>query len=224
MAPTSNSFARSKRRCATSGSSIRTRPGGGQQLALIERFIVDTHRGTHEQFVTAFVLLARSLGFDARVATGFVVPPAASKSPLRLTSEMASVWPEVQFDDVGWVAFDPVPTQQSNDDDAPQPPPEAQTPAAAQPPIAPPTDDVDTVDDQVVDVTTNAGRWTGIRRWLVRGASVASISLLPFLLAIGAIVGLNGGAAAAAGDVTRTPPNGSSAPGPIPPIPWSTPG
>src|SRR5690606_35841130 len=33
-------------------------PGGGQQLNLIQRFVEETGRGTEEQFVTAFVLLA----------------------------------------------------------------------------------------------------------------------------------------------------------------------
>ena len=47
--------------------------GGGLQQALIDRFLRDTQRGTAEQFATGFVLLARSLGIEARVATGFVV-------------------------------------------------------------------------------------------------------------------------------------------------------
>ncbi len=50
-------------------------PAGGLQRILIDRFLRDTRRGNTEQFVTAFVLLARSLGVDARVASGFVVEP-----------------------------------------------------------------------------------------------------------------------------------------------------
>lgn len=165
-------------------------PGGGQQLALIERFVVDTNRGTREQFVTAFVLLTRALGFDARVATGFIVPPESIGSSLVLDSEMASVWPEVRFDDVGWVSFDPVPQVEATEDDEPAPPPEAQTPAAAQPPIAPPTEDVEPTDDEVTDTATSGDRWDGVRRWLSRGAVGAAVGLLPFLLAIGTIVGL----------------------------------
>ena len=165
-------------------------PGGGQQLALIERFIVETNRGTREQFVTAYVLMVRSLGYDARIATGFVVPPESVGSPLRVLSEMASVWPEVRFDDVGWVAFDPVPQLEASDDDQQPQPPEAQTPAAAQPPIAPPTDGVDEVDDEVVGVDTGTDRWTGVRHWLVRGVTFASFSVVPVVLAISAIVGV----------------------------------
>ena len=164
-------------------------PGGGQQLALIERFVTDTNRGTEEQFVTVFVLMTRSLGFDARVATGFVVPPEVLGTPLPLRSGMASVWPEVRLVDVGWVAFDPVPSLTATDDDEPPPQPEAQTPAAAQPPIAPPTDDVDDVDDEVVDIEIGSDRWTTVRRWLARGGTVVAVSVLPVLVAIGAIVG-----------------------------------
>lgn len=165
-------------------------PGGGQQLALIERFLAETTRGTREQFVTAFVLLTRSLGFDARVATGFVVPPESIGSSLVLGSDMASVWPEVRFDDVGWVPFDPVPQVVATDDDDPAPPPEAQTPAAAQPPIAPPNDDVEPTDEEVPDVAAASDRWEGVRRWLRRGAIVAVIGLLPILLVVGVIIGV----------------------------------
>ena len=75
MARCSSSCTRSRARCTTTGNSTRSASGSGQQLALIQRFVETTNRGTEEQFVTAFVLLARSLGVDARVATGFVVPP-----------------------------------------------------------------------------------------------------------------------------------------------------
>ena len=165
-------------------------PGGGQQLALIERFVVETNRGTREQFVTAFVLLTRSLGLDARIATGFIVPPESLGSSLVLDSSMASVWPEVRFDDVGWVPFDPVPEVVATEDEEPAPLPEAQTPAAAQPPIAPPTDDVEPTDEEVPDVATGTGRWVSVRTWLVRGLTVSSIGLLPILLAVGTIIGL----------------------------------
>ncbi|MDW3215445.1 MAG: transglutaminase domain-containing protein [Ilumatobacteraceae bacterium] len=165
-------------------------PGGGQQLALIDRFLGETTRGTREQFVTAFVLLARSLGVDARVATGFIVPPESIGPSLVLESSMASVWPEVRFENVGWVPFDPVPQVVSPDDGDPEPPPEAQTPAAAQPPIAPPNEDVEPTDEEVPEVVTATDRWDGVRRWLQRGAVVSAIGLLPILLAVGLIVGI----------------------------------
>lgn len=165
-------------------------PGSGQQLALIDRFLTDTQRGTREQFVTGFVLLARSLGYDARVASGFVVPPGDLRSPLVLDSGMAAVWPEVSFEDAGWVAFDPEPDLETADLDEPPPPPEAQTPAAAQPPIAPPVDDVDAVDDETTTLDASTDGWGAVRVWLVRVGVVAGFTVLPLLAAIALIVGL----------------------------------
>ncbi|MDJ0768198.1 MAG: transglutaminase-like domain-containing protein [Ilumatobacter sp.] len=163
-------------------------PGAGQQLALIERFMTDTRRGTEEQFVTAFVLLVRSLGFDARVATGFVVPPEQLASPLALNSSQAAVWPEVLLDGVGWLAYDPAPASESTEDDAPTPPPEAQSPAAAQPPIAPPAEDAGDDDEIIIERNEADGGWATVGAWATRIGIGASITLLPVLVLCAAIV------------------------------------
>ena len=163
-------------------------PGNGQQLALVERFLTDTRRGSEEQFVTGFVLLVRSLGYDARIATGFVVPPGSVRSPLILNSTEAAVWPEVHSDHAGWVAFDPTPSTETSDVTEPPPPPEAQSPAAAQPPIVPPTE----TGDQPPEVTTDRGNdattWQSVRAWAVRVGIVSGITLVPVLAAAGTIV------------------------------------
>ncbi len=57
--------------------------GGGLEMALIDRFLRDTQRGTNEQFATSFVLLTRSLGIEARVATGFCRGPRGGRSSCR---------------------------------------------------------------------------------------------------------------------------------------------
>jgi hypothetical protein len=112
-------------------------PGGGLQRALLERFLRDTQRGTAEQFATAYVLLARSLGVDARVATGFVGARSATGNALTLVSSDAAVWPEVGLLDGRWIAFDPVPPDEASDVAPPSDEPAVQTPAAAQPPLTP---------------------------------------------------------------------------------------
>lgn len=171
----------------------RDAPGGGQQLALLERFVAETRRGTHEQFVTAFVLLVRSLGVDARVAIGFEVPPEQLASPITVRSTDASSWPEVHIaesgtDDGGWVAFDPVPSREDTVEEDPPEAPDAQSPAAAQPPIEPPADDLDDRDDGEVSSTVTADRWATLRTWARRVGVVSSFTLLPVLLAVAAIV------------------------------------
>lgn len=172
----------------------RETSGGGQQLALLQRFVDETGRGTREQFVTAFVLLARSLGVDARVATGFVVPPDELTSPLVLDSTHAASWPEVHLadGDAGgeWVAFDPVPPRGEPAEDEPPSPPDAQSPAAAQPPIQPPVDQADDDDDRTTEQVGGEGRWDVVVDWVVRVGAVTTIALLPLALFVAAVLGL----------------------------------
>ncbi|MEU8263138.1 transglutaminaseTgpA domain-containing protein [Micromonospora sp. NPDC048999] len=67
------------------------RDGGGQ-------------RGTSEQFSAAFAVLGRLAGLPTRVVVGFA---PSGDGPVRAAD--ASAWPEVLFDGVGWVPFDPMP-------------------------------------------------------------------------------------------------------------------
>lgn len=177
-------------------------PGGGLQAALIDRFLRDTQRGTAEQFATAYALLARALGVDARVATGFVSEATPDGDVLSLTSSDAAVWPEVRFVEIRvdgdstqiierWVAFDPVPEQEQTDEQPEPDDPAVQTPAAAQPPIAPPPEpSVDPqADDQDQDGPAASGLST-LGTWAVRVGSVATIVLLPVLLAIMTILAI----------------------------------
>ncbi|GGK42658.1 hypothetical protein GCM10010124_39360 [Pilimelia terevasa] len=62
-------------------------------------------RGTSEQFAAAYAVLARLLGLPARVVVGFRVPAGGGS----VYAGDAVAWPEVLFDGVGWVAFDPLP-------------------------------------------------------------------------------------------------------------------
>ena len=51
--------------------SLNPAIAGGVQQNLIDTFLRESRLGNAEQFVTGFVLLARSLGVDARIATGY---------------------------------------------------------------------------------------------------------------------------------------------------------
>jgi transglutaminase-like putative cysteine protease len=87
-------------------------------------------RGTSEQFAASFALLARLAGLPSRVVVGFDAPAAGGE----VTAADAIAWPEVLFDDRGWVAFDPMP--KSND---PRPVEEDFTPKPSTPPTDPST-------------------------------------------------------------------------------------
>ena len=163
-------------------------PGAGQQLALIDRFLVDTNRGTPEQFVTGFVLLSRSLGYETRIATGFDVPPDDLGAVFALRSEHAAVWPEVLLTDGRWLPFDPVPDAEAIEDRLDEQPPEQQTPAAAQPPAAEPVESDDEIEQADDEARVNDLGWGTWARWGRRVAVVSASVLLPIALLVGVVL------------------------------------
>lgn len=166
--------------------------GGGLQRAFIELFLRDTQRGNTEQFVTSFVLLARSLGHDARVATGFVTPSNGSNASgeLSLRSADATIWPEVRMSDGTWLAWDPVPPDEATDLAPPPPEPQTQTPAAPQPPVPPPPEpDAETTAPEEPATSVTPSTWATTITWGLRGAAGLTLFLLPFAIVAGLILG-----------------------------------
>jgi hypothetical protein len=167
----------------------RSAPGGGQQLRLLTDFVTQNRRGTDEQFTAAFVLLARSLGFDARVSTGFAIGPREdASSPLTVRSNHAAAWPEVNVAGAGWLAFDPVPEEPTSDTPTEEPTPELQTPAAAQPPIDPPARPGDTEPEEENEEDEAEPRWGSLTSWVARASLVVATVAIPALVALAAIV------------------------------------
>jgi transglutaminase-like putative cysteine protease len=62
--------------------------------------------GTSEQFAAAFAVLGRLMGLPTRVVVGF--PASAGRSTVRAGDALA--WPEVLFDGLGWVSYNPMPS------------------------------------------------------------------------------------------------------------------
>ncbi|MFB9238725.1 DUF3488 and transglutaminase-like domain-containing protein [Plantactinospora siamensis] len=94
------------------------RNGGGQ-------------RGTSEQFAAAYAVLGRMMGLPTRVVVGFSSRTGAG--PVRAGDAYA--WPEVLFDGLGWVAFDPLPRPHTK----PRPVEEDFKPKPEDPPTPDPT-------------------------------------------------------------------------------------
>lgn len=76
--------------------------------AAMEQFIIG-RRGFCQQFAGTFAVMARSLGLPARVAVGFIADGEGPDGRLHVFGRDAHAWPEVWFDGVGWVAFEPTP-------------------------------------------------------------------------------------------------------------------
>ncbi|QNE34528.1 transglutaminase family protein [Leifsonia shinshuensis] len=65
--------------------------------------------GDQEQYASAFALMARHLGYPARVVMGFA--PKAGSGTTTVTGNDVTAWVEVPFEGVGWVPFFPTPTK-----------------------------------------------------------------------------------------------------------------
>lgn len=87
--------------------SIRLGPRGEDP---IETFL-NERVGFCQQFSGTFALMARSLGAPARVAVGFTWGDLVegTSDTYRVTGRQAHAWPEVWFEGLGWVAFEPTP-------------------------------------------------------------------------------------------------------------------
>lgn len=65
--------------------------------------------GDQEQYASAFALMARSLGYPARVVMGFAPKIAQGQKTVKVTGSDVTAWVEVAFTGVGWVSFNPTP-------------------------------------------------------------------------------------------------------------------
>ena len=151
----------------------------GTNIGLLEYTLRSSRQGTAEQYVSMFVLMARTLGARARLAVGYVVPTSGRE----VTTADAAAWAEVWFAGVGWVAYDPIPTRTATD----APPgrqPVGATPAEIplQPPTPPPPPERETATDPVVSEPTRDGP-------LARVLFLGGGGLLGLLALVGAVAG-----------------------------------
>lgn len=82
-------------------------PRGHSDRAM-ESFL-NQREGYCEQFAGTFAAFARSLGLAARVAVGFTPGDVDDLGVYHVRGKHAHAWPEVWFDDIGWVLFEPTP-------------------------------------------------------------------------------------------------------------------
>lgn len=80
----------------------------GHAWPQLTRFLLDTQRGTSEQFAAAYVAMARILGIPARLVVGFRAPPERGEDgSYTVRNGDALAWPEVAVEGIGWVPLDP---------------------------------------------------------------------------------------------------------------------
>lgn len=107
----------------------------GHSYAAIARMLEPglTGGGYAEQRAAAFTVIARAMGYPARVAVGYRLRDYRGGA-FQVSTADAHAWSEVHFAGYGWVAFDPGASSWSGD---PKPP--AEIPRVVPPQAAPPT-------------------------------------------------------------------------------------
>lgn len=65
--------------------------------------------GYCEQFAATFAAMARSIGLPSRVAVGYTSGLRTPDGRYSVLGRNAHAWPEIWFDGVGWVPFEPTP-------------------------------------------------------------------------------------------------------------------
>ena len=89
----------------------------GSSNDAIESFL-RIKQGFCQQFAGTFAAMARSLGIPSRVAVGFTDGTLGTDGRYHVYGRNYHAWPEVWFDNIGWVAFEPTPGRGSADNTA----------------------------------------------------------------------------------------------------------
>jgi hypothetical protein len=72
-------------------------------------FLTKTKRGYCQQFAFAMAALARLVGIPSRVAVGYTAGTPEHDGTWKVTEADAHAWPELYFQGVGWLRFEPTP-------------------------------------------------------------------------------------------------------------------
>jgi transglutaminase-like putative cysteine protease len=77
----------------------------------LTEFLYDTHAGYCQQFAFAMAGLARLVGIPSRIAVGYTAGTSEGKGKRtwKVTTADAHAWPELYFNGMGWLRFEPTP-------------------------------------------------------------------------------------------------------------------
>ncbi|MEU6997726.1 DUF3488 and transglutaminase-like domain-containing protein [Nonomuraea sp. NPDC046570] len=91
------------------GDFVYSLEAQGHGNSAMADFLLRSKAGYCEQFASAMAVLARIAGIPARVAIGFTGGTKIDKS-WQVRTHDSHAWPELYFEGVGWLAFEPTPT------------------------------------------------------------------------------------------------------------------
>lgn len=88
--------------------SYDVRVGYGSGYESMARFL-EAGKGFCQQYAATMAMMARTLGIPSRVMVGFLQTSEREGNAYVFTSESMHAWPELYFDGIGWVGFEPTP-------------------------------------------------------------------------------------------------------------------
>ena len=164
--------------------TVPSRAGHGADR-IIELFTRTQMVGDEEQYASAMALMARHLGYPARVVMGFA-PEVREGEAVEVLGGDVTAWVEVPFEGVGWVSFRPTPDQVDvPQEQTPKPKSEPQ-PQVRQPPRSEDDEEQLLTTVEIDDSDDDRDRPFALPGWVwVTIASVgipAAIVLLPMLV------------------------------------------
>ncbi|MBK1789085.1 transglutaminase-like domain-containing protein [Prauserella cavernicola] len=83
----------------------------GHTWSQLRTFLLESKRGTSEQFAASYVALARILGIPARLVVGYRAPSPGDDGARTVRNGDVLAWPQVAVKGVGWVSLDPARTE-----------------------------------------------------------------------------------------------------------------
>ncbi|NAZ77007.1 transglutaminase domain-containing protein [Kineococcus sp. T13] len=150
------------------------------------------------QFASAMAVMSRSLGIPARVAIGFLPGDEGGDARWRISAQDAHAWPELYFEGVGWVRFEPTPatrTGQSPAYSVPSTPlsaptasssaaPQATGPSAAASTSTAPATPSSETDPRYAETVTGWDRFLALPwGWILGGLLLVVLALGPWVSA-----------------------------------------
>lgn len=167
--------------------SLEPQPGTGYDA--MKRFLLQDHKGYCEQFAGSMAAMARVVGIPSRVAVGWL-PGEKKGDGYEVTLHDMHAWPELYFEGIGWVRFEPTPgvavppawtmtaPEKPNATASPTPSAQASATPSPQPSVVPSTPAAPGQSQQGMDVAAVLGR------------IAIAVGLLVLLAAVAAVPGL----------------------------------
>ncbi|MFI7060743.1 transglutaminaseTgpA domain-containing protein [Kribbella sp. NPDC050124] len=91
------------------GFTYSTDTSRGSGMRALREFLLDSKTGYCEQFATGMALMARIIGIPSRVGIGFLPGQAGKDGEYTVKMHDMHAWPELYFQGIGWVRFEPTP-------------------------------------------------------------------------------------------------------------------